>query len=260
MTYPWREEHRLLALYDLNLDLPPETVRAAFVGCVDTLPFTPNRMAFAVESRPNPRQKRLGKGKSVNMFLAAETLPIRWINVERIYEDNYSQLSGQMSFDLKRGRIDMSAQSAEFDLPSAVSFVTRCLRIGTPTYGFAHRMTGGLAASFWPSGVTTMDLGTMETSQAEKLATARATLLGSSLSWSKEHLSKLHDVYEVNILTEKHLERPIMGKSFSGWIDEGGRGSLSKLSDGIFAWTVPDAVRPIVRHHLLNAGCLFVHE
>jgi hypothetical protein len=67
---------------------------------------------------------------------------------------------------------------------------------------------------------------------------------------------KLHDVYGLNVLSPRHLELQVEGQSLSEWIKSGERGELAVIKDDVFAWVVPDSVRPRVRRTLLGEGAL----
>jgi hypothetical protein len=48
----------------------------------------------------------------------------------------------------------------------------------------------------------------------------------------------------------------VFGTELSHWIARGDRGVLTRLDGDVFVWTVPDDIRPKIRHHLWNAGLL----
>jgi len=96
-------------------------------------------------------------------------------------------------------------------------------------------------------GITRIDRDTLK----------RIDSLGHSLRRTNEHLAgKLHDVYGVNVLSPLHLERQDEGQSLRDWIGAGARGDLLTIKDEVFAWIVPDSVRPAVRATLFSEGAL----
>jgi hypothetical protein len=106
-----------------------------------------------------------------------------------------------------------------------------------------------VTAIVFPAGTSTSDLS------REK--SIRIGDLGHSLRVTKQHLAgKLHDVYELNVLSPPHLDANIQGTTLGAWIKSGSRGELQKIKEGVFAWTVSEDVRPAVRSTLFNEGLL----
>jgi len=92
---------------------------------------------------------------------------------------------------------------------------------------------------------------------------SRATELGDHENQHAHNNGKLHDLYELNVISNLHLENFISKASFlktqttlSTWIQQGNRGSLIQLNDNVFAWVVPKSVRQRVREVLVNSGIL----
>ena len=69
---------------------------------------------------------------------------------------------------------------------------------------------------------------------------------------------RLLDVFELNILSPAHLSSRVFNMSLENWITSGGRGALTQLKKDVYAWIVPDNIRPDIRQNFLNAGHLIV--
>lgn len=65
----------------------------------------------------------------------------------------------------------------------------------------------------------------------------------------------LRDIYPINILCKKHLERVVFGQSFKEWINASSEhGILEKLNSNIWSWQLQAEQIPIVREKLRSTG------
>ncbi|HUO21549.1 MAG TPA: hypothetical protein VMU59_03455, partial [Caulobacteraceae bacterium] len=83
-------------------------------------------------------------------------------------------------------------------------------------------------------------------------------IVHEGLLWSSAG-PKMRDLFQVNLLSERHIQKPIDGRlSLKQWIlEQPGRGSVQEISQGRWLWTLTDAEMVAVRPVLCKAGWLF---
>jgi hypothetical protein len=78
--------------------------------------------------------------------------------------------------------------------------------------------------------------------------------------WATEKLALLRDVYPVNLLTRRYLEKPVHGTTLRRWIKgDAGRGTLEKLNGAVTVWRPPEENIGAIREALFRAGVLSYH-
>ncbi len=129
-----------------------------------------------------------------------------------------------------------------------------CIRI-SPAFGYSILRDKSSDALFFQGGTAEISW--------DRSTQLRADELGDSENRHLHLTGKLHDVYELNVISNLHLENFISKSSFlktqttlGDWILQGNRGSLIKLNENVFAWVVPKSVRQSVREVLFNSGML----
>ena len=129
-----------------------------------------------------------------------------------------------------------------------------CTRI-SPAFGYSILRGESSDAAIFQNGTAEISWDDSTKLRADELGDRENRLL---------HLNgKLHDLYELNVVSKLHLENFISKASFlktettlGTWIIQGNRGSLLQLNDNVYAWVVPKSVRQRVREVLLNSGIL----
>jgi hypothetical protein len=120
----------------------------------------------------------------------------------------------------------------------------------SPVYGFSHVMTNSDVGWFL-SGTSTTSMSAEDFKRAHALAGS----LGPH--GSHDHIKgKLHDIYELNVLSPAHLQHQTFGQTLASWIGAGRRGELVEINSRVFVWLVPEDVRNFVRPEFLRAGLL----
>ncbi len=85
-----------------------------------------------------------------------------------------------------------------------------------------------------------------------------ADAVDEGLLWSRAG-PIMRDLFQINLLSERHRERPMKGgQDLMKWIAaQPGRGSVQDISKGRWLWTLTDAEMIAVRPVLCKAGWLF---
>lgn len=64
---------------------------------------------------------------------------------------------------------------------------------------------------------------------------------------------KLRDIFDINLISAKHLRHEIEGKSLKAWIEGGRHGSLIQMNDVTWRWDLPPSEQPKVRKAAITA-------
>ena len=72
--------------------------------------------------------------------------------------------------------------------------------------------------------------------------------------------AKIRDVFELNFLSEGHLNRRIEGMSLRDWIGHTNTGTLRQLNDVTWQWRVPEDLIEEARRPLIDAGITVLRE
>ncbi len=209
--------------------------------------ITPNKIAIFVPGENEFRRRTLSKRTTLLDIISPFT-NYNSIAFDEPINGNFLNVKSHMSVSLERNRYIIAKFRSHFNTNDVIQNIRAACKYVTPRYGFSHSEIGPLALAF-PAGVgiTRIDRDTLK----------RIDSLGHSLRRTNEHLAgKLHDVYGVNVLSPLHLERQVEGQSLRDWIGAGARGDLLTIKDEVFAWIVPDSVRPAVRATLFSEGAL----
>jgi hypothetical protein len=240
---------RVLALYDwpgsFDLSKHPEVL----VSWVENARLTPNKASFFVPDEKKERRRTIFKNSDLIDVVSPFT-NYTWMSLDEISGGNYLNLRSHLSYepDEDSRRYVLARIAQELPVSGAVDHLHHICGYLSPRYGFSH-VGEGASAIFATSGIASTGLS--------HDAQTRIGDLGDSLRRTKQHLSgKLHDVYELNVLSLLHLESRVRGEALGSWIKSGHRGELVKIGDDVFAWTVPENIRADLRWVLFKEGLL----
>lgn len=123
----------------------------------------------------------------------------------------------------------------------------------TPRFGFSD--IGRKGDAFWFHGGYPTS-GMDEAREARAYAYQAVSLCKSG---DENFLgNRLLDIYELNVLSPKHMALRVFGTSLEDWISSGRRGRLIELKKDVYAWVVPDDILAEIRAAFLRAGYLIV--
>lgn len=72
---------------------------------------------------------------------------------------------------------------------------------------------------------------------------------------------KMRDVYPINYLTDKHMNRTVWNRRLKDWIGEDPRrGSLAAIGDECWVWRVAERNLGAVRKSLSGSGILLCRD
>lgn len=241
------EPMRFLVLYgwagDYDLAKHPDVL----VSLIENIGIAPNKIAVSLPGEKKPRNRTVYKNSSL-IDVAAPFTSYNWIALDEPIEGNFLNVRSHLAFDLG----DKTYLVAKLSNDSSVAEILRHIQLLceyiTPLYGFSH-IERGAAALFFPFGIASTSLP----SEVRR----RVLDLGQSYRVTHEHINgKMHDVYELNVLSPAHLEWPIRSKPLRDWIAAGDRGHLIEVKKDVVAWIVPDDLRATVRSALFKEGAL----
>ncbi len=144
------------------------------------------------------------------------------------------------------------ADVEEFDIEAALNHIELFCSYFSPEYGFSYVMSAGDSCWFHGGSSTT----SMDRDQTKRANAIRD--LARPIGTPNPIQGRFHDIYELNLLSRKHIDRVVFGQPLPNWIASGDRGNFLKISDRNWVWIVPDHVRPKVREQFLGAGLLLV--
>jgi hypothetical protein len=115
------------------------------------------------------------------------------------------------------------------DYEPARRFVTNILSILTPKYGYSIEMPLRLAPGRCVPGYSSFVPGALAESDAWQAA------------WrEKRYVAGLfRHVFSLNILSPQHMAAKVGDQTFSEWIQGPKRGTVEKLAEKVWLWTVP---------------------
>ena len=236
-----------LALYGWPQPLDLSKRPDALVSLVGDAKIAPTKATFFVPKEKKERRRTLFKKTRLTDVLA-QFPSYEWVALDEPIDGDFRNVRSHLHFHAVRKRYSIGKVFGSFQVQDALRHVRMFCGLATPRYGFLHAERGATAL-FFPWGVSTMS--------SDRTVRQRVADLGHSLHGAKEHLtSKLHDAYPLNILSPLHLERLVQGKPLRQWIQSGGRGEIIVINDDVFAWIIPDEVRPTVRAELFEANVL----
>lgn len=244
-----RNKFRCLALYDWDRGIDFSHHPEIFAAIAEEFGEGPRKVAYFPVGSQKERKRTVSKNRRLQDILMSIE-EYRLIEIDKLEGRDYSRIIAHIryrnSFPYK---FYFAAKSdVDFSLYSAISHLREVSKYISPLYGISF-------VDDWSDSL--YFVGGIATTSMDRETSFRATSLATSLRQSKEHLAgRLHDVYELNVLSQKHLERAVCGRPLWAWIGAGRRGELIRITDSVTAWLVPDDIRPEVRQTLFSDGAL----
>ena len=240
---------RVLAIYDWSEDFDISKHPKALVAWTEDAGANPNKAALFTSERGALRNRTLFK-RSRLIEILSEFEIYKGIALDDIRNTHYLDPNSHISFirhDANK-RYVVARRESEFSLNDEIRHLRLVCQAITPRYGFSNVGPNSIPI-FATSGIVTTSM--------QHDDWTRTSDLGRMLRDTRQHLSgKLHDVYELNVLSPLHLEQPLQGRSLQAWIETGSRGSLLRILDQVFVWTVPVGIRASIRSFLFREGLL----
>lgn len=166
------------------------------------------------------------------------------VGVESIVDDRFCTNNFYLYFEPSRPRIDPEYFS---------SLIRRLFRYFKPTYGIGYLIEQRFVPAYYVSGFIEGRL--------EEVEQRRIGDWGSYYSdrWVPK-AGELRDVYELNYLSDIHLNRPVGNvpgsPSLRDWISSTDAGSLSPINETLTLWELNTSRRDEIRQTLLKGGSL----
>lgn len=122
----------------------------------------------------------------------------------------------------------------------------------TPKYGYSYRRKWVEGPYWYPFGVISgLDDGDPEEEKIAKWARKYCRPDGSY------KIGDLRDIYPMNVLSQVHLDRIVLGSRLEDWILQNPiHGTLTKLTDNLWAWWVEETQIPHVLDALAPTGII----
>ncbi len=238
---------RFLAVYGWHEDFDLAKHPGVLVRFVEDARITPNKLTVYVPEENKERRRTLHK-KHRLLDIVTPFTSYDWIALDEPIDGDFRNVRSHLNFNGKERRYSVAKLQTGFSTSELVCHLRLLCEFVTPRYGFSH-LERGLAALAFPFGTSTTSLSREDSRRVHDL--------GHSLRRTQEHLKgKLHDVYDLNVLSPAHLDQRIEGEPLRDWIEKGARGELLSVKEDVFAWIVPDEIRPVVRRTLFDEGAL----
>ena len=141
--------------------------------------------------------------------------------------------------------------STEFSISNALRHVALFCHNLTPQYGISHVMSPSSSAYFFLGGASTVGMNAEDSHRANYIGWYLRDYNIGNASYDK-----LIDIFELNVLNAKHLERQVFGQSLASWIRNGNGGELVEINSKVAVWLVPDEIRPAIRRMFFDAGLI----
>jgi hypothetical protein len=241
---------RGLAIYDWSENFEFGQNPNFLLKLIEDLKIRPRKMAFGLG---NERTRSRTVYKNSNLLdLIAEFKNYDLMEICTPIDGNYLRVEFSLSYVKSENdqtyMVQMPVQN--WSVNNTLNHLKLLAKHLTPTYGFSIVMPSSQVGWF-QSGMSTMSMTNEETKRASELAYT----IGSHGHLQHEY-GKLHDVYELNVLSPIHLKRDTFGQTLASWIGVGKRGELLEIKSNLFVWLVPDSIRSAIRASFLNAGLL----
>lgn len=142
-------------------------------------------------------------------------------------------ISYDFSYDTPNCQIVTTQGSRDIRLARVKSFLLDMLNYITPTYGYSAELPLGYAPGYFALGMfAKSEFGDLEATAWQRAMYAKDFDRG-----------KMRHVFALNVLSSSHLDNKIGHQRFADWASEPGHGTLEKLKEGIWLWTVPRDIR-----------------
>jgi hypothetical protein len=216
---------------------------------VTALDLWPANAGVSTDVWEKPKTK---KWKSIDDFTLEAPTPIEGVAIYSNRPKTTENIAAaSRTIVLQQDLVFISAEPHYLTVSLGIKIIKPLLDFLTPTFGFSLVTSKAVDISYH-SNTPSSDMSRNDRSRVEAYQQV-AHLLPNS----ENHLSKrLLDVFELNFLSPHHLRSRIFNVSFEDWVDKGRRGELQQIGSDVYAWIVPEDIRPSVRLALLNAGFL----
>jgi hypothetical protein len=234
-----------LSLYgwkgSFNVEGRPE-LPAALLDGMDA-----NFNKLTVSTRPNGKERRRTLSKKLDLTSAIRQFPdINWFALDEIADGNFLSARSHMAIDEGRKHYFIGLQTSweQWALPHLYKITMNV----TPVYGFAA--AGPVPrVIFYAAGCGTTSMNYDQRKLAD-------SLMHDFILGKRHEEGFMHDLYNLNILSQPHAAMTIGTVPLRDWISLDDRGKLIVINDRVFAWIVPDRVIRNVRETLIKAGII----
>lgn len=247
-----------LVIYEWSVDLGLIAIKDMFEQVAELVGRPPDIATLLDE-------KNAGRDYLYRNFIKRDMIHKKdWVSLGYLWKRNetLSDFAIELGWDRKppkRLEFYLDAAAVE-DAASLMRLVAKLIMEDTrPIYGIGYGMP-----YYW--GPRAFALGSV----ADRYATVEKTFYGApewvnerSRAFRKSFMAdegernldlSIRDVYELNLLSEGHLNRQIEGLSLREWIEKTGQGELHQVNTVTWRWHVPYDRIEEVRRPLIAAG------
>lgn len=246
---PKDSQYRVLAFYEIDYaSIGPLKDITARLGKISGWTF--NTIGFQHQGSSRSISKRLGGLDEIQSRWPTAKDPIL-ANLEYILDGDHLTTSESLNF-LVASRVFVSHCRLEtVSADKWKAFVVKAAEILKPKYGFGFQVNDNLLALSWPLGV-----GNATLSEASMIGLSK---LSAALDDPSRPLATcMHDLYEINIVSEVHLEIDLGGFTLRNYIDQNRVGDLSRISNHLWLWQLSEKQQANCRKLLLRYRGLIV--
>lgn len=247
---PWEGSFISIGLYcdALEVGVPKQETLEAVIRAG----ISPNVISIIVEGgSKRPRtSRRISHEKLTQMFNDLGEA-VSGLALENIFDNNFLQVSGQFAVSFVTGDVCISLPTFAFERSLFLDALIKLCKDYEVSYGFAVVAENALKALQWTSGLLTFDMSKEEW--------ARVSAFGHSRHTDRAYLKDmLHDVYNLNFLSNSHMSRMVDGLPLQEWIERNEAGKIASLARDISIWELSEEQRIVARSALLLNGALLV--
>lgn len=162
-----------------------------------------------------------------------------------------------INLDIKCFRLSFDSSILAIGAPPLLEICKEIVEVLNPNYGIGFTRIFGLGPSLYAMGVIFGDICAL--SDKEKVKIGK----WGSYGMEKEvfRAGMLRDVYPWNFLSNSQLKAKRQNQTLEEWIGERrGRGILSRLTKGMFLWSLDEQEIPAVRKAMYKADRIFDYE
>ena len=247
---------RALVLYDwpekFNVPAHPEFV----VELVDDLAMHPTKASFfeRIANKELAKETRRTLFKKTKLIDLMSSFPsCEGFELSAPIEKNFLNLLSDLQYEASNSdqKYLVALPPEKLPLEIAIRHIRLlCSRV-SPSYGFS-RTSPCPEVLFFAGGHSNVG--------RPKEENFRAAALGQSRVRTKQHLAgKILDVFELNVLSETHLQNRVRGQALKSWILTGNHGVLVEVNKKVSVWLVPEDIRQPIRARLWREG-LFIDD
>lgn len=250
MDEDYLQPQRTVAFYGGALRGYGEAYLEFLAEAVRLLKAEPNAISFRLPERKGITSYKTRKSKSW-LDIVREKGVQHLAAIEQIEDNDYRKCVAMLSFPFLSNVTAFSAEARKFSLADGVEIAVHYEKLCDYHYGFSQ-VRRSREASVWAWGIASGEQGKEE---RQRVAT-----LGWALRDEPEILArKMHDLYEMNILSPGHLASKLDEKEdLRHWITRQRLGTLTPITKDLTTWVLTPAEIAVARPVLLKAGALIV--